>query len=358
MAQTIKTLKNPIVDKLLIPFSILWERLYRLRRSLYEYGILKKNVFQVPIISVGNLTFGGAGKTPFIIYLAKYFQDKEKVPAILTRGYKGSLEHSDGIIKGGQRFKANPIEFGDEPLLISRRLEKGAVIVGKNRSQNLKKYFHEVEPDIVLLDDGFQHIQLFRSFNIVLFDATMDHSEYKVAPRGYLREGFSALKDADAIVISRCDQVGDQELEKLQKLISPYHHPKVPLAKVRYIPTGIYDIYFNKIMDIEDFKGLKVIAVAAIAGPDSFFNMLESLGAEIVEKFAYPDHYYFTREDINNLLNIAVKESAIVVTSEKDLVKIRKVSQDAKITFLNIQIDFVSGEAELLNQIDKRLSLA
>ncbi|MDA9793146.1 tetraacyldisaccharide 4'-kinase [Bacteriovoracaceae bacterium] len=346
-----------LLNILLFPLSKIWEFAYALRRAFYDYGLLKKEIFQVPVISIGNLTFGGTGKTPFIIYLSKYFQEIQKVPVILTRGYKGELEDGDGIIFADKKFKANPVEYGDEPLLIARRLRKGAVIVGKKRSQNLKKYFHQVRPDIVLLDDGYQHIQIFRSFNVALFDATLPINRYKVAPMGYLREGLSALGDADAIVISRCDLASDENIENLENLIAPYHHHKIPVAKIKYLATGIFDIYYNKIYEIDELKGVSVIAAVAIASPESFFAMLDSFGVNIVHRAIYPDHYYFTKDDVNSLLRTAAENSAIVITSEKDLVKIRKITQDVKITFVNIEVDFISGEREFLTQVNKRLSL-
>ena len=207
----------------LVPLSKLWESVYRLRRSFYEYGLLKKEYFKVPIISVGNISFGGTGKTPMIIYLTGKVSELGLTPAVLTRGYKGDLEHKSGLIKGGQRFRSNPKQFGDEPLLISRKMNKGAVIVGKNRARNLRKYFHQVSPDVVFLDDGFQHIQLYRSFNVVLFDSALPLSRYKTAPLGYLREGLTALKDADAILLSRADQVSSEKMDELTSFLEKYH---------------------------------------------------------------------------------------------------------------------------------------
>ena len=230
--------KNIIKNIVLMPISSLWEFLYRARRSLYEYGILKKEYFKVPIISVGNVTFGGTGKTPMIIWLVNKLEAYEFKTVILTRGYKGKLEHKSGIIKGGQKFFSNPHEYGDEPLLISRKMKSGAVIVGKRRSENLKKYFPKVQPDVVLLDDGFQHIQLYRSFNIVLFDAFLPIESYKTAPVGYLREGLTSLKDADAILISRADQVSEEQLEKLINLLSKYHRKEIPVGRFCYKQIG------------------------------------------------------------------------------------------------------------------------
>ncbi|MBL7664900.1 MAG: tetraacyldisaccharide 4'-kinase [Bacteriovoracaceae bacterium] len=340
---------------LLSPLSFLWEQVYRIRRNLYEYGVLKRAYFKVPVISVGNITFGGTGKTPFIIWLTEYFHREAMTAAVLTRGYKGNLENNSGVIKSGQTFRSNPVDYGDEPLLISRRMKSGAVIVGKKRSQNLKRYFSEINPDVVLLDDGFQHLELYRSFNILLFDATLPIKQYQVAPRGYLREGLTALKDADAIVLSRCDQVSPNRIKELTDFIAPYHHPDIPMVKIRYIPTGLYNTYYKKIFEIEDIKGLKVIAVAAIASPESFYQLLESLGAEVLDKVSFPDHHFFTPEDINELLIKASKHDAVVVTSEKDMVKMRRIGQDSRLMCLNVLVEFLDGEAALTTEMRKIL---
>jgi tetraacyldisaccharide 4'-kinase len=351
-------LESKVLEKVILkPVSNLWESLYRVRRSMYEYGILKKNYFKVPVISVGNLTFGGTGKTPIIIWLVQLCEKLDQEPMVLTRGYKGKLEHSSGIIVGGQRFRSNPKEFGDEPLLISRKMKRGAVVVGKRRSENLKKYFHQVEPDIVLLDDGFQHIQLYRSFNIVLFDASLPLERYQTAPLGYLREGLTALKDADAILISRSDQVEEDKIEMLLEHLSQFHRSDIPIARFKYVPDMLLDCFDKPVMEVDSLKGRNVIALTAIASPDSFYRLLESYGANIVDKVSYPDHYFFTQEDINDLLFKCSQHSAIVVTSEKDMVKIRRVSQDPKIHYINIRVEFMSGEESLVSEIKRILNL-
>lgn len=344
-------------NTVLKPLSSLWESIYKIRRSFYEYGILKKEYFKVPIISVGNVTFGGTGKTPMIAWLIKKLEGYNFEVAILTRGYKGKLEHKSGIIKGGQRFLSNPHEFGDEPLLLSKRMKKGAVIVGKRRAQNLKKYFDEVKPDVVLLDDGFQHIQLYRSFNIVLFDALLPIEKYKTAPLGYLREGLTALKDADAILISRSDQVEEEKLEQLTELFYKYCRSDIPIGRFAYKPTQVVDCFDKSVMNMEDLKGRRVIALSAVASPESFYNLIESYGAEIVDKLVYPDHYFFNHEDINEMLVKCVQEDAIVLLSEKDMVKLRKVTKDERFLCINIEVKFLSGEEALLSKVRSILNL-
>jgi tetraacyldisaccharide 4'-kinase len=339
------------------PLSSAWDGVYRLRRILYEYGVLKKTTFKVPVISVGNLAFGGTGKTPTIIWLAEWMISHGLTPVVLTRGYKGQLEHSSGLLKSGQKFRLNPYDYGDEPLMISNKMSRGAVIVGKERSKNLLKYFSEVKPDVVLLDDGFQHLQIHRSFNIVLFDATMEMKLFKTAPLGYLREGLSALRDADALIITRADMVGPDKIKKLINLISNHFHHKPPIALTSYTPLGVFDVHDKYIFSNHELKGLKAIAVTAIASPDAFYRYLESFGVSISERVSFPDHYFFTPEDVNELLIKASQQSAIIICSEKDMVKMKRVSLDSRILFTKVKVEFISGENELIQGLSKVLQL-
>ena len=350
-------LKSALKAGAFTPLSFIWEWVYRMRRSFYEYGVFKKHTFKVPVISVGNISFGGTGKTPTIVWLADWLNEKGLTPVVLTRGYKGQLEHSSGLLKSGQKFRLNPFDYGDEPLMISNKMKKGAVIVGKKRAENLLKYFAEVRPDVVLLDDGFQHLQIFRSFNIVLFDASMPLQLYKVAPLGYLREGMSALKDADAIIISRADMVTKEKLAKLVDTLSEHFHHRPPLALTKYHPLGVFDVHDKYIFSIHELKGLKAIAVTAIASPDSFYKNLEGYGVEITEKVSFPDHYFFTPEDVNELLIKSSQQSAVILCSEKDMVKMKRVSLDGRILFIKVKVEFISGETEILKGLSKVLRL-
>lgn len=352
-----RRLKALLKSGALAPLSFAWEWVYRIRRSFYEYGVLKKTTFKVPVISVGNLSFGGTGKTPTIIWLAEWMITRGLTPVVLTRGYKGQLEHSSGLLKSGQKFRLNPFDYGDEPLMISNKMSRGAVIVGKKRSENLLKYFSEVKPDVVLLDDGFQHLEIYRSFNIVLFDATMPLNLYKVAPRGYLREGLTALKDADAIIISRADMVTPEKLQKLISTLSEHFHHRPPLALTSYKPLGVFDVHDKYIFSIHELKGLRAIAVTAIAAPDSFYKYLENFGVDITERVSFPDHYFFTPEDVNDLLIKASQQSAIIICSEKDMVKMKRVSLDSRILFTKVKVEFISGEKELAHVLSKVLHL-
>lgn len=348
---------SSIKNLALTPLSWLWEGTYRLRRSCYEYGFLSRSHFKVPVLSVGNLTFGGTGKTPMILWLADYMASRGLNPVVLTRGYRGFLEDGAGLLKSGQRFRLNPQDYGDEPLMIASKMKKGAVIVGKERGRNLERFFPEVLPDVVLLDDGFQHLQIHRAFNIVLFDSTMALERYQIAPRGYLREGLSALKDADAIVLSRANLVSEERKDELKELLQRHYHHDPLYCEVAYKPIGLFDGFDVYHFRAEDLQGRDIVAVTAIASPEAFYQTLENYGARIVSRMSFPDHYFFTQTDVNEILLQATRHAGLVVCSEKDMVKLRRVSQDPRLMFLKVQVEFLSGEDKLKEALGKVLHL-
>ena len=353
-----KSMKSYLKNTLLCflnPFSFLWETLYKVRRFSYNFGLIKKRKFNVPIISIGNITFGGTGKTPFSIWLAEYLATLDKKVMILMRGYKGNLEHKSGILRAGKKLGFSPFDFGDEALLLARRLKNASVVVGKKRSDNLEYYFPSEQSDVVLLDDGHQHLKLDRDLNIVLFDSLMDLSRYKLAPRGYLREGFSSLRDADIIVLGRADQVPTAQLDDLKALIRPHLKKGVPFSEIGYKPTGIFDINFTKTEGVEYLKGKNVLCVAGVASPESFFGLVEFLGANIVEKYSYPDHYFFKKSDILELTKKAKESGSFILTTEKDMVKIRKVTEFQNLMYLGIEVSFQSGEENLKERVSSVL---
>lgn len=343
----------PLIKRLFFsPLSWIWESVYFFRRACYDYGILRQRSFQVPIISIGNLTFGGTGKTPFTLWLAEYLHKKNKKVMILMRGYKGKLENSSGLITSGKMMTPDPVDYGDEALLFARRLEDATIVVGKRRSENLSFYFPKVEPDVVLLDDGHQHIKIKRKLNIVLFDATMPMYRYRVAPLGYMREGFQGLKDADLVVIGKSDIAGPEKIKTLKKFLQPHLPVGVEFAEVGFRPNGFYNAANDLVLKADEIKGRKVICVAGVANPQSFYKLLEELGAEVIVTESFPDHHYFKPDEINALLSYAKSEDALLVTTEKDMVRIKKIVEDDSIVFLEVDIEFLSGEEATLKVID------
>lgn len=343
----------PLLKRIFLsPLSWIWEATYFIRRTCYDYGMFKQRSFQVPIISIGNLTFGGTGKTPFTLWLAQYLHTKNKRVMVLMRGYKGKLENSSGLIVSGKKINPDPEDYGDEALIFARRLEDASIVVGKNRSENLAFYFPKAQPDAVLLEDGHQHIKIKRKLNIVLFDALMPMEKYQVAPLGYMREGFQALKDADLIVLGKADIAGPQRVSELKTFLTPHLPLGVEFAEVGFRPNGFYNSKYELVYTTEQIRGKKVICLAGVANPRSFYKLLEDLGAEIIVTESFPDHHFFKPEEINSLLSYAKNEDALLITTEKDMVRINKIVEDAIILFLEVDLHFLNGEEKAKKVID------
>ena len=341
---------NFIYHVVLYFLSILWSGVHVLWRWGYRYNLFGQNTFQVPIISVGNLTFGGTGKTPFIIWLVNFLEENNKKSMISMRGYKGKNEHSFGFLQGGRRMNANPVEYGDEALLLSKRLNHVSIVVGKNRNNNLEYYFERELPDVVLLDDGHQHLQMDRNLNIVLFDAMMPLKKYKTAPLGYMREGFNALQDADIVVVNKADQVSIEKLEKLEQLFNKYCLSDVIHAQITYHSMGIYSLKWDEESKTSYFKNKNIICVTGIASTSGFYNMIESLGIKVVKKYSFPDHYLFKSSEIEALLQEAEESDSYIIMTEKDAVKMHRFPHD-RIYYLKIGVTFLKGEKEVRQTI-------
>ncbi len=336
---------------ILCPLAFAWSSVYRVRRYAYRFNFISSHRFKVPIISVGNISFGGTGKTPITMWLAEYFESQQKKVMVLMRGYRGGLEGDYGIIQGASQVGPNPLLFGDEALLIARRLHHGSVVVGKNRAQNLKHYFTQEFPDIVILDDGHQHLKIQRNLNLVLFDALMEFKLYDAPPRGYLREGLTSLRDADFALIGRADIAGTQRIEELKAFLRQYLRPNVPIACFRYSAFGLFNSKFEKMLDITELQGKKVLAVTGIASPEAFFSSLVDAGAEIIQKMVFPDHHHFSLTQVKNILDQAEEADAYVITTEKDIVKLRRMVDSPRILFLQINVVFTEGEDTLKQKL-------
>lgn len=353
----IKPKKRGLLKKVICsPLSFLsycWELVYRARRFFYTYGIYHQNQFQVPIISIGNLTFGGTGKTPLTLWIADRLESKGKKVMILTRGYKGELESSSGVLESSRRLGFNPIRYGDEAVLLARKLSSTVIIVGKDRSQNLEFYFEKYRPDIVLLDDGHQHLKLARELNIVLFDGMMPLDKYQTPPLGYMREGFSGLRDTNIVIIGKADKVGVEKVGQIKNQLRPYLPTNTVFGEVSYRPRGFYNSEFQKVLNLHEIEGKKVISLAAIGSPDLFFSMVRSYGVDVLDEVSFADHHVFKTDEITPIVEKALKEDAYILTTEKDIVKLRRVVDSDRLLYLDIELEFLSGEREVCEIISQ-----
>ncbi|MBF0312993.1 MAG: tetraacyldisaccharide 4'-kinase [Oligoflexia bacterium] len=334
---------NPLVDNI-----------YRIRRKLYLYGSKHSVAFAVPVISVGSLAIGGSGKTPLALFLAKML-GKERRVMILSRGHKGKLENSHGVLMAGDRFQADPALYGDEPTMMARHLYAGSsIVVGKRRLHNFYRYFSKCKPQVVILDDGFQHLKIRRDLDIIAFDALLPLSQYKMFPSGQLREGPWALSnvagEVAVAVITRANLASEEKLSALESYIHRHASESIKIFRVGYYATALFDQYYEKIYSTlpSENQGTKVIALTATApfSAKVFFQMLESLGFTLVEKITLPDHFAFKGSEFSKVLKRAQQEDLKIVVTEKDIVKINRRYFDERILFLGIELKVITGENE------------
>jgi tetraacyldisaccharide 4'-kinase len=304
---------------LLFPLTLLslpYEWGVRIRTILYSINLWKAKRLPCRVISVGNITVGGTGKTPLVIVLAKGLMGRGIPTAVLSRGYrrKGS---SRPLVSDGKTVLLSPQEAGDEPFQMAQALKGIPVLVGKNRFANGQLALQRFNIRGVLLDDGYQHLQLHRDLNVLLIDSEIGFGDHNLLPRGILREPLEHLHRADLFLLTKVeDPENCRPLEKMLREI----HPSSPVFHSHYEPQGLIGSD-GKWIGLQALKGKKVLAVSGIANPAYFSFLLRKCGMEIVGEMIFPDHHRFTSKDL-----IAIEKESKgadwIVTTEKDIVKL------------------------------------
>ncbi len=311
-----------IANLVLTTLSLVYGAGVRLRYLLYKAGVLRRKKLDCRVISVGNITVGGTGKTPTAIFLAAFLKKNGHRPVILSRGYK-KTGHG-GVVSDGKALKLGPKEAGDEPYLMASRLPDVPVMAGADRIRSGRIALEKFKPDCIILDDGFQHIRLKRDINILLIDSAQGLGNGLMLPRGILREPVSAIRRAD-FIMAKGGGLKGPEAELVRKW-------KIPVIGFDYRTSGLYDIFDNTDKGVGFLKGKKVLAFAGIANPSSFFKTLEGLNATITNTLAFPDHHEYTAYDIEKIRKAKGGGGGwaggggadIIVTTEKDGVKLRE----------------------------------
>jgi len=312
----------------------------RTRILLYNLGIKRSKHLPGPVISVGNITVGGTGKTPLVMALAGGLAKRGIRTAVLTRGYKGT-KTSGHVASDGQSVFLSPEEAGDEPYLMSKILRGTPVVIGKNRFWAGQKALEQFGVAGLLLDDGFQHIQLHRDLNIVLIDSNIGFGDRHLLPRGILREPLGQLQRADLILLTKVEDLEtvrplEAELLKL--------HPSLPIFHSHYEPIDLIGPGEER-EDLKSLQGKRVLALSGIANPDSFSALLKKCGLQVIKERVLPDHHHYTQEDIRSLEEEG-KGVDRIVTTEKDLVKLSRFTTDRlPIRALRIEMKIREEEA-------------
>lgn len=303
-----------------ILLSILYGGAVRLRTGLYRRGLLSRRHLPNPVLSVGNLTAGGTGKTPFVELLARILHEAGLHPAILSRGYRGSAEKTNLLVSDGRRLLATPGQAGDEPFLLARRLQGIPVMVGRNRYRSGCRLAEELKPEVFILDDGYQHLQLERQLNILLVDATDPFGGGRLLPAGRLREPLSALERADWIVVTRADFPLDQE--EIETTIRQYNR-RTPIWYFHHDATGLVQIDGGARLELRAFFRKPILALAGIGNPGVFLRDLNHHQIRVLDQVLVHDHHPYSQGELDDILKRMMKIGAeAIVTTEKDAVRL------------------------------------
>jgi tetraacyldisaccharide 4'-kinase len=306
----------------------------RLRNWAFERGWKRTERLPVPVISVGNLTTGGTGKTPFVEYLALWFRQQDRPVAILSRGY--------GAVQG----------CNDEALLLEENLPDVPHLQGPDRVALGRIAIEELDSEVLILDDGFQHRRLSRNLDVVLIDAGCPWGYGYLLPRGLLREPATGLRRAGMIVITRTDQVVPEKLIQIRTQIERVV-PAVPVVESVHEPVTLINAA-QESLDIQAVRDKPVAAFCGVGNPAAFQKTLEGLGADLRSFRTFPDHHNYSRQDIDDLRTWARQQATdcFVVTTQKDLVKVR-LSRigDRQLWAIRIRLRVTKGQ----DQLDRKL---
>ena len=331
--------ENRLYQVLLFPCSLIYGIIIWIRNKLYDKNIFRSlKINECKLISVGNISVGGTGKTPVIKFLAGYLSDRGYKIAILSRGYRRNSKGTV-IVSDGKQILAGLAEAGDEPFLLAHQLKNIPVVVEVNRYVGAKTIQDIFNPHIILLDDAYQHRRLHRDFDIVLVDASVGFGRKLLLPAGFLREPVKNLNRADLIWFTRIDQ--SNNFDKLASQVKRY--TSSPMLTSEHRVKSIIQAKTNKQFQISHLNQKRVLLFSGIAYPPSFEKTVNGLGAKVVHHLIFSDHYQYQQKDITKIIKKAANFGAdIILTTEKDFIRIINLIQNINNLFY-VTIDIWIG---------------
>ena len=347
-----------LTRSIMLSLSYVFRGLVRLRLSLFRYGFKKQATPGATVISIGNITVGGTGKTPVTELLARSLSRRGKRVAILSRGYKSQdLEtpqalksrHDDSILPRPPKLVSrwgklllDVAYAGDEPYMLAKNLPGVSVVVERDRINCAKFAIDELGADVLLLDDGLQYIKLAHTYDLVLLDSTAPFGTGAMLPRGTLREPKQNIKRATHVLLTKCTGASN---ERLIKKIRRWN-PTAEIIECSHESQWLENVFTGEQLPLAALEGKWVGAISGIAVPESFERKLEELGARVEIRRQFSDHHTFTQRDIDQFMDRCVsRDMEMIVTTEKDAVRFPKPKElDVPVFFLRIQVELLSGQ--------------
>ncbi|MCX6138746.1 MAG: tetraacyldisaccharide 4'-kinase [Ignavibacteriales bacterium] len=330
----------------LAPLGWLYESGMRLRNIFFDRGVFRSVAVKVPVISVGNMTAGGTGKTPITDLIVRQLLEKGKRVAVVSRGY-GRKSSGTIVVSNGKQITATAEQSGDEPMLLARRNPAVIVIVDERRVRGGAFAVEEFGAEVIVLDDGFQHRALRRDVDIVLVDAAHPPFDMAVLPAGARREPLNALRRASAVIVTKADALPDTV--PLVRAIRRY--TAAPVLMSTYRPLAFRRAKTGFSINMQSVTGKSAVAFCGIARPESFRAALESLGVRIDAFFAFDDHHVYAAAELQIVAEALTKNNAsYIVTTEKDVARClegagRELIEKEPVFFLEMQVSIDQHEA-------------
>lgn len=348
--------------------SWIFRALVQCRIALYRKGFKPQEYLGTQVVSIGNLTVGGTGKTPVVELLAKSLRDRGRKVAILSRGYKSKkldraqnwtgkdgkqipAERMPRVVSTGSALLLDSKFAGDEPFMLARNLDGVAVIVDKDRVKGGRFAVSELKAETLLLDDGMQYLDLAHSFDITLIDSRSPFGTGSLLPRGTLREPPRNLRRASYILITKCDGSPNTDLiARIRK-----YNPVADIIECAHGPVHLENLYTREREPLTFLEGKWVGAISAIAVPESFERSLAALGAKVEIKRRFSDHHRFHRRDVDDFMQRCVeRDMEVIVTTEKDAVRFPRPTEiNVPIYFLRIEVQILAGQEAWDAMVDR-----
>lgn len=327
--------------------AFLYGLIVRVRQWCYRRGWCASSRLPCRVVSVGNVTVGGTGKTPVVILLAEWLLAEGRRVAVLSRGYKRENGAPYRLVSDGERLLADPSEAGDEPFLIARRCPTAIVAVGADRAALGRWVLAHHPVDCMILDDGFQHLALSRDLDLVLLDATDAPGLDAMVPAGRLREPLTGLGRAAALVVTRADS--KEEVEAVCRRLKAAHLPVDDAIEIRFTPESLIAVSASRMHPLEWCRGRKTWLVSGIGNRESFRRSVASLGVDIIGETAFSDHHRYHADDVRRVrADAQTAGSDMVLTTEKDAGKLEPfLSPDDSWWALRIRAEVIRGEDRL-----------
>ncbi len=293
-----------------------------LRGSLFDAGWLPVRRAAVPVVSVGNITAGGSGKSPMTAWIAARLARAGKRPVVISRGYGGSHRGAATVVSSGDGPVVDASIAGDEPVMLASSLPGVPVIVARRRIDGAGMAVGRFGARCLVLDDGFQHRALARDVDLVMVDAVEPFGSGRLLPAGALREPLSALRRATALIAHAPDAAAEAAGARAIRDAAARYCPDAPVLRSWLRPIALVDPASGTGSPVEAMEGMKVVCMAAIAHPGRFFDTARRCGAVVVRELPFADHHRFTGPDLDRIAGAAREARAAILTTEKDLARL------------------------------------